>query len=211
MEVNNAAADSERRFFIIRRLTAQSVKVRVTLLALIIGIAGTIGSSLYVSYLLRRDVKNVLASQQFAAGRSAAESIDRELQDRLVALEHVAFLVGQNGDLESGRLQQALKNLPIFQDLFNGGTFITDNNGVTLASLPESVRRIGVMLRRAGMVHQSHYDRATGNRHSNNWEGDGHSGRGHGSPDTQCHGACLRCGCRPDQSASSQLLGCRAE
>lgn len=125
-------------------LASQSVKARVTLLVLVIGWASTIVSGLYVSHLLRADVEKVLASQQFAASRSVAESIDRQLQERLLALQRVASLASMNARPEPGQLQQTLQNLPVFQDLFNGGTFITDLQGVTQASMPTSVPRLGV-------------------------------------------------------------------
>ena len=143
-ETGGADARRTRRPGLLRLLASQSVKARVTLLVLVIGFASTIISGVYVSYLLRVDVEEVLASQQFAASRSVAESIDRQLQDRLLALEHVASLAGLSDNREPGHLQRTLQNLPVFQDLFNGGTFITDVHGVTQASMPVSVPRLGV-------------------------------------------------------------------
>ena len=128
----------------IRALPPRSVKARVTLLVLVIGLVSTIVSGAFVVYLLRMDIEEVLASQQFAASRSVAESIDRQLQDRLRALESVALLTGRSGHREPAELQQMLQNFPVFQTLFNGGTFITDIHGVTQASMPVSIPRIGV-------------------------------------------------------------------
>ncbi len=143
-EQSDAAARFIRRPSLPRILASQSVKVRVTLLALVIGLVSTILSGLYVSYLLRVDVEKVLAAQQFAAARSVAESIDRQLKDRLLALEDVASLTALSDIRDPGKLQQTLQNLPVFQALFNGGTFITDIDGVTLASTPIEVPRYGV-------------------------------------------------------------------
>lgn len=127
-----------------RILISQSVKLRVTLLALLIGLVSTISSGLYLSYLMRVDIEKMLTAQQLAASRSLAESIDRQLKDRLLALEQVASLTRQNDLYEPAKLQQALQNLPVFQTLFNGGVFVTDIHGVIQASMPLSVPRIGV-------------------------------------------------------------------
>lgn len=143
-ESKDAAAGRLRWTSVPRILASQSVKVRVTLLVWVIGLASTILSGLYVSYLLRVDVEKVLTAQQYAASRSVADSIDRQLKDRLLALEHVASLLGQSERQTTGQMQRTLQNLPVFQALFNGGTLITDIHGVTQAAMPLTVPRIGL-------------------------------------------------------------------
>lgn len=127
-----------------RVLLTQSLKARVTLFTLFIGIISTVFSGLYVSYLLRVEVEEVLAAQQFATSRSLAEGIERQLQERVTALEHVALMAGLHTGPHPNHMQQMLQDLPVFQDLFNGGTFLMDTQGVAIASMPVSAQRIGV-------------------------------------------------------------------
>ena len=125
-------------------LQRNSLKTRITLFTLLIFLISFWSLGYTVSHSLRDDMQKVLGTQQFSIASLMAADIDDQLNSRLLALHRIAQVIEQRNIDTPDALQKTLEDLPIFQSLFNGGTFITDKNGQAIASLPLSLDRIGV-------------------------------------------------------------------
>ncbi|CAK0761850.1 two-component system, sensor histidine kinase and response regulator [Gammaproteobacteria bacterium] len=122
----------------------RSLKTRVTLFTLAIFVIGIWALGFYASQTLHEDMQRLLGEMQFAAVSIVAADINQELNDRLGALEIVASGIAPDIMGNSAALQTLLEQRPILLHLFNGGAFITQNEGTAMASLPISADRFGV-------------------------------------------------------------------
>ncbi len=122
----------------------RSVKTRVTLFTLIIFVISIWTLTFYISRLLKDDMQRVLGDQQFATVSFIAAQVNDELSNRLAALELVAKLIDAHLMGNPATLQARLEQRPILQSLFNGGIFVTGPDGTAIASLPQSVGRVGI-------------------------------------------------------------------
>lgn len=125
-------------------LLNSSLKARVALFTLTTFLLCMVGLAVYASFLLRTDLKALLTEQQFETAKHLSKEIDGDLQFRLNALEQVAQLMGPAVMQNDVLAQRTLKDLPVFQTLFNGGSFITDLAGTAIASEPLAANRQGM-------------------------------------------------------------------
>jgi diguanylate cyclase (GGDEF)-like protein/PAS domain S-box-containing protein len=100
--------------------------------------------SFYASQTLRADMQHMLGEQHLATISAIAEQVNQELVDQFKSLDIVAADITPALMGKPAALQLALEQRPIFQQLFNGGIFVTGPDGVALASLPLVVGRRGV-------------------------------------------------------------------
>ncbi|MFZ4480784.1 MAG: PAS-domain containing protein [Rhodoferax sp.] len=122
----------------------QSLKTRLTIFTLAFFLVGIWSLAFYASRILRQDMQQMLGEQQVSTVSLVAREIDHELSDRLEALEKVAAGYGPAALADPAWLQKNLVQRPVFQELFNGGTFVTGLDGVASASVPPSAKRRGV-------------------------------------------------------------------
>ena len=122
----------------------RSLKTRVTLFTLIIFVLSISALSFYTNRLLYSDMQRLLGEQQFSVVSSVAQTVNDELSNRLRALEAVANEI--NADLlgDHAALQMHLEQRPLLQIFFNGGVFLTNIAGTTIADVPLSAQRSGV-------------------------------------------------------------------
>ncbi len=125
-------------------LKLRSIKTRVTLFSLVIFLICIWSLAIYASNLLREDIKRLLGEEQFSTASYMAAEINDEVDERLRALEAIAKSVTPALIGNPAALQTFLERHPVFQNLFNGGTFITQRDGRAIASLPYAANRIGV-------------------------------------------------------------------
>ncbi len=124
-------------------LAWHSLKFRLTLFTLLIVVGGIWSVAFYASRMLREDMQAVMGAQQFSTVTGIAKEIDDRLKDRKLALETIAKEVTPKIMRDSSALQTLLEKRPLLQLLFNGGVFITGNDGTAVAGLPLSKDRIG--------------------------------------------------------------------
>ena len=122
----------------------RSLQTRVPLIALTIFIASIWAMSFFASRTLREDMQHMLGEQHLATITVIAEQVNEELVDQFKSLNIVAADITPTLLGKPAALQLALEHRPIFQRLFNGGTFVTGPDGIALASLPLAVGRRGV-------------------------------------------------------------------
>ena len=121
-----------------------SLRTRVTLFTLAIFVASIWAVSLYASRTMQDDMQRVLGEQQFATVSVVAANINAELDARLKALERIAVDIGPAMSGNPKALQALLEQRPVFQTLFNAGFYVTGLDGIVIANVPASTRRIGV-------------------------------------------------------------------
>jgi len=127
-----------------RILKLQSLKTRVTLFTLAIFILGIWMLSLYASNKLNRDMERQLGDRQLTIAALVAKQINYDLQERFEALQLVADGIGSITLDNPGAVQAQLDNRPLLQRDFNAGAFVTNLDGTTIASIPRSVKRLGI-------------------------------------------------------------------
>ncbi len=125
-------------------LLQRSLKTRVTLFSLVIFALSLWALAYYASKMLRTDMEQLLGDQQRSTVALVAANIDQELKDRLNALEKIAGSFDENELKSPAALQGNLERRAILPLLFNGGHFITDAAGMTIASIPVEAGRIGI-------------------------------------------------------------------
>lgn len=126
------------------RLPGRSLKARVTLFTLFIFLSSMWSLALYADHMLRRDMQTQLESQQLSTVTLLANEVNRGLSDRLNALKKAAIIVSSALQAKPQSTQGQLSSLVVLQEMFSGGTFVTDMRGVVVASYPESLHRQGV-------------------------------------------------------------------
>lgn len=126
------------------RFQRHSLKTRVTLFTLVIFLISIWSLAFYTSGMLREDMQRLLSEQQFSTSALVANEIDKELSDRLRALETAAAQLSPAMQGNPAKVQTTLETLAVFQTLFNGGTFVTGLDGIAIASIPRSLDRLGV-------------------------------------------------------------------
>ena len=121
----------------------QSLGTRATVITLAVFVVSLWALSFHVSLLLRQDMQRVLGEQQFQTVSAIAAEVNAGLNDRRLALEHIAKQIDERQVGNPAALQTLLAQQPILQLMFNGGIFATDANGTAIADVPLSAGRIG--------------------------------------------------------------------
>lgn len=121
-----------------------TLRNRVTLVMTTVLVCSVWALAFYAERTLQGDMENLFRSQQLSVAVRVAQEVRASLLERQEALK----LASKNFDphlmANPMKLQRALENLPVFQSLFNGGTFIAATDGNAIASLPVAAQRIGV-------------------------------------------------------------------
>ena len=121
-----------------------SLKVRVTLFTLAIFILSFSSLAFYGSWMLRDDMQRQLSQQQLSTVSLLAEEINQQLAERLRALQLISGQISPGLLADRRALQRHLEHHHVFQQMFNGGTFITDTNGTAIADVPLATGRVGI-------------------------------------------------------------------
>ena len=112
----------------------RSLKTRVTVFTLIIFLLSTWTMAFYASRMLRDDMQHLLGEQQFATVSVIAAEVNDRLSERLAALELIAKEVDADLMANPASLQARLEQRPLLQFMFNGGTWISRQDGIVISS-----------------------------------------------------------------------------
>ncbi|MDD2865272.1 MAG: PAS domain S-box protein, partial [Methylococcales bacterium] len=121
-----------------------SLKTRVTLFTLVVFITSIWSLMFYASRLLHDDMQRVLGEQQRSTVALLSSHINQELLFRLNSLESIAHTITPELLAKPNELQKKMEAYPIFQALFNAGTFITRLDGVAIVAVGSPKNRIDV-------------------------------------------------------------------
>ncbi|MEI7431588.1 MAG: cache domain-containing protein, partial [Betaproteobacteria bacterium] len=121
-----------------------SLKVRVTLAALLISSLGFWLLSFFAAQLLREDMGHQLGDQQFSTVKYVASEINGQLEDRLKALELIADAISAPLLANPANLQKFLDQRIVIHSLFNEGEMVLNQAGISIAASSMTNQRIGV-------------------------------------------------------------------
>jgi len=113
---------------------SRSLKTRVTLYTLAIFVFSLWSLSFYSSQMLQDDMQRVLGEQQFATASRIAAEINDNLSDRIAALKLIAKEIDPQLIGNPAALQARLEQRPILSIMFNGGTWVSAQEGIVIAS-----------------------------------------------------------------------------
>ena len=121
-----------------------SIKSRVTLLTLAIFIIGIWYLSYYVSLKLQKDMAKQIGEQQLSSTTLLANQISNDLLERQTTLEKLAAKISEIGINNPTLVQTFLEDRFILRRDFNAGAYVTNVDGITIASVPAKINRIGI-------------------------------------------------------------------
>jgi len=124
----------------------QSFKTRVTLTTLAIFMVSLWSLALYGSQMLRQDLENLLASQQFSAASYVASEVNSELKGRIEGLELISRAIDASLINNPTALQKFLDQRFVLHSLFNGGVIAFGLDGIAIAAVPITTGRVGINL-----------------------------------------------------------------
>lgn len=124
-----------------------SIKTRVTLLTLAIFIVGIWYLSYYVSINLQKDMTKQIGEQQLSSTALLANQINNDLLERQTTLQKLAEKIGEIGLNHPAQIQLFLDDRFIIKRDYNAGAYVTDFDGVAIATVPHTIKRIGVNFR----------------------------------------------------------------
>lgn len=125
-------------------LKLKSLKTRITLFTLLIFVLGIWMLSFYANHKLQADMAKQLGERQSTIAALVAKQINYDLQERFDALQLVADGIGPISLDKPAAVQTLLDNRPLIERSFNAGAFVTRLDGTTIASIPRSIKRIGI-------------------------------------------------------------------
>lgn len=113
-----------------------SLKTRITLATLSIFLIGIWSLSLVSIQLLRSDVRRLVFEQQASAAGLVASQVNRELSERLEALQSVAELA--SGPMQAGpaAMQAFLDTRLELQSYFDSRVYVAQHDGLVIACWP---------------------------------------------------------------------------
>ncbi|TXH89091.1 MAG: response regulator [Rhodoferax sp.] len=135
-------------------LSWHSLQTRLTILSLGVVVCVLVALDVLVQQRLTTDLEQVLGRQQSATVDLQAKAIEHSLREGIQALNEASNVLAPLQGRSTQALQAALEANPILPHLFNGGAFITDAQGLAVASYPRSAQRVGLNYRdRNHVVH----------------------------------------------------------
>lgn len=127
-----------------RKKRLVSIQTRVSIFSILLIVLSLLTAAMSVTTFQIDDLKGLIGTEQLAAAQMLAGQIGQGLDDRLAALREVAATIDLPLLAARAQLQAILAAHAPLAALFNGGFFVTDSNGIAVASFPVSAKRVGV-------------------------------------------------------------------
>ncbi len=121
-----------------------SIKTRVTIFTLGIFVIGIWLLYFLMSHQLHEGMQKQLANQQASIASILATRVDDELRERLSVLENIAEKIAPISLVDDKLIQTTLQQQIVIQRMFNAGAYAVNSEGVAVASVHSSIRRVGV-------------------------------------------------------------------
>lgn len=132
-----------KKLFYIKQAIIHSIKIKITIFALILFCISIWSLSFYATTTLREDMQKILGEQQFTAAKICADQIEEGLKIRLVALEETAKKINQNILNDVGMSQSFLDDQCVLQSLFNATLSIQNSDAIAISGWPKSLEIAG--------------------------------------------------------------------
>ncbi len=117
----------------------RSLKTRITLWVLALLLAGMWALVLLAQQRLRQELQLQLQERQMAVATLLGQEMEQALQERTQALQSVAAVLSAALERYPDDLPERLTSRTVLQQMFTGGTFVTDSAGSVLAAYPHTV------------------------------------------------------------------------
>ena len=146
-------------------LSWHSLKLRLPLLIVVLFLGGLWALAGFANYQLRHDMRHQIERQQRSVAALAAQALEHTLQERQAILlrvaRHFAPVLVEHAPEQLNRPATDFRallqpfgeglstpdstqlGLVVLQQLFNGGTFVTNAQGLALTSFPPHILRTG--------------------------------------------------------------------
>lgn len=121
----------------------RSLRTKTIVVTLAIFVVGIWSLTFYASRNLRSDMVRLLGEQQFSTVSLVADRVNHELEDRVMALEEVAYQSAAAMQSGPEAMQAHLDRWKDLYSKFNGGTFVTNRERIAIAALPTTLGRVG--------------------------------------------------------------------
>ena len=122
----------------------RSLKTRVTLSTLAIFLLCLWSLSFYVADVIRSSLERQYMDQLSSVAKLVGMEINDQINDRMQALQRVSRELTNQALHDNQAMQAQLAQRLAFQGMFNGGVFIANVQGLAIASLPLSAKRLSV-------------------------------------------------------------------
>ncbi|AVP56823.1 bifunctional diguanylate cyclase/phosphodiesterase [Pulveribacter suum] len=119
-----------------RQLLPHSLTTRIAALVLVFLLAGMWSLAWYADRQLRQDMREQLQAQQQSVALLLGRELERTLHERASALQGVARGLPVPVQDHASTLQALLPRLTVLQQMFGGGFYVTDAQGMAMASHP---------------------------------------------------------------------------
>ncbi len=117
----------------------RSLKTRITLWVLALLLAGMWALVLLAQQRLRQELQLQLQERQMAVATLLGQEMEQALQERTQALQSVAAVLSAALERYPDDLPERLTSRTVLQQMFTGGTFVTDSAGSVLTAYPHTV------------------------------------------------------------------------
>lgn len=124
-------------------LFRHSLKTRILLVTLALFVAAIWSLLFFAGRILQHDMEHFLGEQQFSTVTYIADRIDKDLSDRITALELIAGRNEMRRIDKPEALQRFLEARITPRGLFNAGFFAAGLDGTVIADVPASSGRTG--------------------------------------------------------------------
>jgi PAS domain S-box-containing protein len=125
------------------KLGANSLRTRISALALLISLLGIWSLVWYLGRTQRQDLQELLGRQQYVMASFMAREIGRQLDERLRALEQVATQAEAPWRAGGESMAGFMSHRPVLHHLFNGGVVAFGPAGEVISSIPPGAGETG--------------------------------------------------------------------
>lgn len=121
-----------------------SIKTRIVGSVLVLFVTGLWALSMYIGHVAKEDMTKFIRQNQFQTASDLASDIATGLNERFEALSVIGASITPKIFYDRQALQSLMEQRPLVSMMFNGGVFVTDDKGLTVASVPPKAGRLGV-------------------------------------------------------------------
>jgi PAS domain S-box-containing protein/hemerythrin-like metal-binding protein len=122
----------------------RSLKTRITCTTLVIFLVSLWTLSFYATRILHEDMERLSGEQQFSTVTYVAAEVEGKLAERINGLELIARAIDASLLERPAALRNFLEQRFVLHAQFNDGVFATRLDGVAIADVPRSAKRLGM-------------------------------------------------------------------
>lgn len=122
----------------------RSLSTRLILSSMILIVSSIWGVAMYVSNIVQADMLHSLKEQQFSTLTVLAAQMEDAVSFRARSIEKVAAAITAEMLQDPQKMQDYLNSSVVLDVIFNAGAFTTTIDGIVNATIPSSLKRIGV-------------------------------------------------------------------